>query len=224
MTLDTSGPTWREPLAHCVPEESSSRTWQVMSLWGWETFSGTLPRWGMTRRGALYELRTPELPTVEPGSSSLPTPRATRGGSGTETMYALGAERTDEGRPQGEVLLPTPVADHSRGLPSSTTDYASLPNAVCSLLPTPMARDGKGPSAWADRTPDGLPDAVALLPTPTTMDSNSSGGSTPANVTLTDAVVRTSLGARTNPRFAAGSESSDGLPLDLLSEAEWGSD
>jgi hypothetical protein len=40
----------------------------------------------------------------------LPTPRATRGGSGTETMYSLGGERTDSGRPQGEVLLPTPRA------------------------------------------------------------------------------------------------------------------
>lgn len=40
----------------------------------------------------------------------LPTPRASRGASGTETMYALGARRSNEGRPQGEVLLPTPDA------------------------------------------------------------------------------------------------------------------
>jgi hypothetical protein len=54
----------------------------------------------------------------------LPTPRATRGGSGTETMYSLGGERTDTGRPQGEVLLPTPTAGDSkasgsRNLPGS---------------------------------------------------------------------------------------------------------
>ena len=55
-----------------------------------------------------------------------------------------------------------------------------------------------------------LPSAVhRLLPTPTAMDSNSSGGSTPSDVTLTDAVVRTSLGATTNQRFAAGSTSPD---------------
>jgi DNA (cytosine-5)-methyltransferase 1 len=35
----------------------------------------------------------------------LPTPRAARGASGTETMYAFGGERTDEHRPQGEVAL-----------------------------------------------------------------------------------------------------------------------
>lgn len=41
-------------------------------------------------------------------------------------------------------LLPTPVSDNSRGLPSSGTDYASLPNAVVNLLPTPEAADGSG--------------------------------------------------------------------------------
>lgn len=35
----------------------------------------------------------------------LPTPRAARGASGTELMYAFGGQRSDEGRPQGEVLL-----------------------------------------------------------------------------------------------------------------------
>ena len=41
-------------------------------------------------------------------------------------------------------LLPTPVADNSRGLPSSGTAYASLPNAVVSLLPTPSVADTQG--------------------------------------------------------------------------------
>ena len=38
-------------------------------------------------------------------------------------------------------LLPTPVADHSCGLPSDGTDYQSLPNAVVALLPTPAVND-----------------------------------------------------------------------------------
>lgn len=53
--------------------------------------------------------------------------------------------------PEGMTLLPTPVADNSRGLPSSGTDYASLPNAVAALLPTPAVNDmgeGKTPEAW----------------------------------------------------------------------------
>jgi hypothetical protein len=89
----------------------------------------------------------------------LPTPRAARGASGTETMYGLGAVRSDEGRPQGEVLLPTP----------------------------------------------------------TVMDYKASGGSTTSDVTLTDAIVRTSLGAHTNTRFDGGSGLSDDEPLHLLS-------
>lgn len=40
----------------------------------------------------------------------------------------------------------------------------------------------------------------ALLPTPTAMDSKESGGSTPSDVTVTDAVVRTKLGTVPNPR------------------------
>jgi hypothetical protein len=44
----------------------------------------------------------------------LPTPRAARGASGTETMKKLGARRSDEGRPQGEVLLLTPTAQAAK--------------------------------------------------------------------------------------------------------------
>ena len=47
-------------------------------------------------------------------------------------------------------LLPTPVSDNSRGLPSSGTDYASLPNAVVALLPTPAAADAKRARASAN--------------------------------------------------------------------------
>ena len=59
----------------------------------------------------------------------------------------------------------------------------------------------------------GLAIALSLLPTPTAMDSRASGGSTPSDVTLTDAVVRTSLGATTNPRFGDGRQSWDVPPL-----------
>lgn len=77
-------------------------------------------------------------PTPNSGglASLLPTPRATRGGSATETMYRLGAERTDESRPQGEVLLPTPAAadgertslSYGRGNPTLTGAITSPPS------------------------------------------------------------------------------------------------
>lgn len=107
--------------------------------------------------------REPMLPTpvTEPDTGNgharnlgkeirqLPTPRASdgekggpnqRGSSGDLMLPSAVAQ-----------LLPTPVADNSRGLPSAGTDYASLPNAVAELLPTPAVNDmgaGKTPEAW----------------------------------------------------------------------------
>ena len=40
----------------------------------------------------------------------LPTPRSTRGGSTTETAYGFGGERSDEHRPQGQVLIANEVS------------------------------------------------------------------------------------------------------------------
>jgi DNA (cytosine-5)-methyltransferase 1 len=50
-----------------------------------------------------------DLPTL------LSTPRATRGGSATETSYALGGEIDYSERPQGQVLLSTPTAGLGEG-------------------------------------------------------------------------------------------------------------
>ena len=62
--------------------------------------------------------------------------RAAHGnGNGHGKSLAIEAQR---------MLLPTPVADNSRGLPSSGTDYASLANVAVSLLPTPSVADGMG--------------------------------------------------------------------------------
>lgn len=49
------------------------------------------------------ELLLPGLAVAAHAGRLLPTPRASRGASGTETMYALGAERNDTGDRQGNV-------------------------------------------------------------------------------------------------------------------------
>lgn len=52
-------------------------------------------------------------------------------------------------------LLPTPVADHSRGLAQPGTDFQSLPNAVIALLPTPAVNDmgaAYTPETWDEWT------------------------------------------------------------------------
>jgi hypothetical protein len=80
----------------------------------------------------------------------------------------------------------------------------SLAIETLRLLPTPTTEPTTGNGHARN-----LGKEAKLLPTPTAMDSRASGGSSPSDVTLTDAVVRTSLGANTNPRFNVGNTPSD---------------
>lgn len=68
----------------------------------------------------------------------MPTPRASRGGSATETMYAIGAERVDDERPQGQVV-------------GDITDWGPYTAAIRHWeavigrpAPAPVRHDGKG--------------------------------------------------------------------------------
>lgn len=99
----------------------------------------------------------------------MPTPRATRGGSGTETMYALGAERSDEDRPQGEVLMPTPRAtDGTKGGPNQrgSSGDLMLPSAVQTVT------TNWGPYEGAVRRWE----AVLGRPAPAPTEPNTKGG------------------------------------------------
>ena len=98
-------------------------------------------------------------------------------------------------------LLPTPRTSDTNGAGAHGQGGPDLRTAV-TLLPTPTATpygSNQSPSPGAAVRPS-LDGTVRLLPTPTTMDSRASGGSTPANVTLTDADVRARLGTTANPR------------------------
>jgi len=68
--------------------------------------------------------------------------------------------------------LPTPVADHSRGLPQTGTDFQSLPNVAMSFLPTPRAQNGesRNQTIYKREGPQNLENALALLPTPAVND------------------------------------------------------
>jgi hypothetical protein len=168
---------------------------------------------------------------AEPASSSLlPTPAVNDMGAG-KTVQAwddwTGRMQAKHGNGNGHGkslsietlrLLPTPVADHSRGLPSPTTDYASLPNVVVGLLPTPKTTDAHHASpADSNRNSPGLRAITALLPTPTSSDAAGSRNSThkrppgsTANIgdTLTDAVT-VLIGDRTRQPSTAGKPSPD---------------
>jgi len=155
-----------------------------------ESFSAIWPSSGMTRDGVAYVLPTPALPTVGTESSFLPTPRASRGASGTETIYMLGGERSNENRTQGQVLMPTPEAklatsgpDLARaGRPASGSDDLTT-TVFKNLLPTPVMTDSEGTrNATANRSnPDskhhgGYTLTDVLLPTPTVQDGANTGG------------------------------------------------
>ncbi len=96
----------------------------------------------------------------------LPTPKA----SNNENRSSGWANGPNLG--EALALLPTPVADNSCGLPSASTDYASLANVAVSLLPTPRATDGTngGPNQRGSSGDLMLPSAVHLLPTPAVND------------------------------------------------------
>ena len=83
--------------------------------------TGTNERRGGARSG---EMLLPGVAVAAAEGALLPTPRSSRGGSATETMYAFGAVRDDTHRPQGEVVLPTPRA-HQRGDCPSEQDRKS---------------------------------------------------------------------------------------------------
>ena len=191
-----------------------------------DVFSETWPTSGMTRAGTAYALPTWAPRTdgsVSSSSRLLKTPTAQLGLNG-------GAQH--------------PIKRKAGG------HGPTLEDEVMHLLPTPTVVDmgnNKTPEEWDAwtarmKTEHGngnghgpsLNVAVQrLLPTPTTADSTGSGGSTPADVTLTDAIVRQDLGRRSNPRHGDrtpmrlpdGSESlSDPLPIPQSPHHEAGSD
>lgn len=103
----------------------------------------------LSRGGA----RSNELLLAGVAKTLLPTPRATRGGSATETV----------------ALLPTPVASDSKGSARTTTatgagNYPTLLDAI-RLLPTPSAADSeRGPDyARMGRQESGGDDLVTTL-------------------------------------------------------------
>lgn len=152
----------------------------------------------------------------------LPTPAVNDMGEGktvehwndwTESMKAKHGNGNGHGRSlaiEAQRLLPTPVADHSRGLPSEGTDYSSLPNAVVALLPTPSVADGTGGHLTRSGDRSGellLPGVVkTLLPTPVTEPATGNGHARNLGKEVQ------SLGANTPPPSPDGRESSD-VPL-----------
>ncbi|MET4780832.1 DNA cytosine methyltransferase [Glaciihabitans sp. UYNi722] len=72
-------------------------------------------RTSVTGLNFIAEEDLPKLDAVAEYVTLLPTPRASRGASNTETLYALGALRDNDGDEQGNVLLEPAFETHSAG-------------------------------------------------------------------------------------------------------------
>lgn len=118
-----------------------------------------------------------------------------------------GLQASDVGAPHGRFRVFILAWPAERTLPWSPTEWMRpdvIPPLapVENMLPTPIVSDGTGgpKNLEGARFAPQMREIVQLLPTATASDADASGGSNDANVTLTDAVVRTNLGATANPR------------------------
>lgn len=218
------------------------------SLWDLPMSLETLPPWGMTLAGVLYELPTPERPTVAPASSSLPTPTAR---DWKDTSIGPARHRPDDEDTLSRALhfLPTPSANDTTG--AETAEARAARNAggpmlrdIPALLPTPTVMDmgaNYTPEQWEawkaeqkanHRNGNGhgaslTQEAMSLLPTPTAQGSGSTPEShlarKPGRTQVTDLTVLVEhglIGASTPPPSTAGNESSAGPHQPPLFPAE----
>jgi C-5 cytosine-specific DNA methylase len=133
-----------EPFAWFDQEARCWRTWQRCLVEGWEIFSGTWPRSGMTRNGIAFRRQPLVRPTFGTGSGSLlPTPEA----SNTKAVALRSAGRS----PRNFLMpIPTPTAMDARGArnktsgrsnPNSKHHDGTTLNDYVRMWPTPCARD-----------------------------------------------------------------------------------
>ena len=193
-----------EPLAKWNPSRDCWESTDQIGLLSehLDVYSETFPTSGMTRNGLAFERQMPELRTPGSGCSSLPTPRASRGASGTETMYALGGERSDANRPQGEVLLKTPTSQLAVNGGSQHPDKRkegghgpTLADEIEHLIPTVATATSAIPPHGGPKTP--------LLPTPAASVANDGEG------------TETWLARRERVKLTAQNGNGMGMPLTI---------
>jgi len=157
---DGSGPISGEPLAWLDPDGSCWRMSQGTLLSEAPELLPSLPRWGTTHGGALFERPTPALPTDVSGGSVLPTPTARDWKDGSAHTANV-----PENSLLGRVVwrfLPTPTASDTRGSRSSTarrrpdstgniettlTDAAWIMTGLATSDPMSRLSDGGKPSS-----------------------------------------------------------------------------
>lgn len=155
---DICGPSSPDAFAFYDPGSSSLRTCQGTFPSDSMLCSVILPKRGSMRNGWLHERPTLVRHTVEQDFSSLPTPRATRGGSQSETAALLPTPNTMDAM--------NPRSDEALARAKQAGGCSNLKDVLPRLLPTPVASDDKG-TTMVDRERSGpaLRDVRHLLPT-----------------------------------------------------------
>lgn len=218
----TRSPDGRSPIARLVAGVWVTDQSDLLSDLGWEQFSGTWPKSGSMRTGRLYPRPAWVPPTGVSVGSVLPTPRASRGASSTETVALLPSPRTSDTNGAGH---------HGDGGMDLRTAVAEIP-----LLPTPAAKEpgGTPPEQYRARwvKSDGrestflpLSMTVRLLPTPRATDGTKGGpnqrGSSGVNLLQTPCVAD-----GTGGRARRGGERGEELLLkgqaEVMHGSRWG--
>ena len=119
MTPDTSGLSSVRPFASYNPASRSWRTWTAIEVSDSTEWSQTWPKTGCMSDGLSYQLPAwePHTDASDCSSPSLPTPRATRGGSSTETT----------------MLLPSPTTSDANGAGAHGTGGPDLRTALAGM-------------------------------------------------------------------------------------------
>lgn len=137
-----SGESMPVSLASYDHASSSWRTCQACLISGWEPFSETFPRSGMTRRGTAYQLPPLAPLTGEIAFGSWPTPRATD----PEKRGNFNPYDPRTGLAGAVKIWPTPRANNGTGPSFGARGGQSLQTEVL-FWPTPTAVTDTGGAA-----------------------------------------------------------------------------
>jgi hypothetical protein len=134
-------------LASFDRDSCSWKTYQQSLVTGWEPFSETWPRWGMTQGGSAYAHPMSERRITETDGFYLPTPTVT---SGAQVAWDKTPGQTGGTTLAGWVRYwPTPSASHSETRPAKTWNPKSQSGrslgcmAATGMWPTPTAHNAK---------------------------------------------------------------------------------
>jgi hypothetical protein len=196
---DSSG-HYYEPFAWFDPQARCWRTWQRCLVEGWEIFSGTWPRSGMTRSGIAFR-RAPLVPLTKETASgySLPTPTASQYGSNKSASDGSAV------RPSLAQMVRLPTPRPCSGLRSSGANRTEIMRAL-ETWPPPRATDGThGGRVTPRKGREGgnLVEAVSArttFATPTSRDWRS-GKASPETLAKNSRPLSEQIGGALNPTW-----------------------